>query len=139
MIVVVDASVAAMWFVPEKHSATASELLSSDHELVAPDLLRIEVCSALLKALRRGDLEADHVTESIDLLADAGIRWVPAVDLLEQAFPIARHHGGSIYDAVYAAAAKNLDAALITNDSKLAAVAKAHKVRCYLLSRGLPR
>jgi predicted nucleic acid-binding protein len=40
---VVDASVAVKWFVPEIHSAEALRLLSSDCELLAPDLLPSEL------------------------------------------------------------------------------------------------
>ena len=65
MIVVVDASVAAMWFLPEPFSERAAALLETGHELVAARLIRLEVASALLKAVRRGTLEAADAGEAI--------------------------------------------------------------------------
>lgn len=58
MILVVDAGVATMWFVPRNHSANAMLLLAQEFELVAPALIRIEIASALLKASRRKDIPA---------------------------------------------------------------------------------
>ncbi|OHC81211.1 MAG: hypothetical protein A3G73_01560 [Rhodospirillales bacterium RIFCSPLOWO2_12_FULL_67_15] len=57
MIVVVDASVAAMWFLPEPHSESAALLLDAKCELIAPDLMRLEVANALAQAARAGRSE----------------------------------------------------------------------------------
>jgi predicted nucleic acid-binding protein len=48
--IVVDASVAALWFLPQALSDQAGELLSSAEELVGPPLLRLEVESAVPRA-----------------------------------------------------------------------------------------
>lgn len=39
---VVDASVAAKWFVPEIHQPAALRLLDDRHELLSPDLITAE-------------------------------------------------------------------------------------------------
>ena len=49
MILIVDANVAVMWFVPEPSSEAAAALLDSADELVAPDYVHVEVASALPK------------------------------------------------------------------------------------------
>ncbi len=139
MILVLDASVAAMWFVPEEHSHSAALLLAPDYDLVAPDILRMEVASALLKALRRKEMAAADAVEALDTLSAAAIRMFPAADHVDTAFQLARRHGGSLYDAIYVALALHLHAPLVTHDAQLATVAKASGVRIALISEGLPR
>jgi predicted nucleic acid-binding protein len=60
MSIVVDASVALKWFLPEPDSAKAEELLGSHDILVAPTLIVSEVCNAVWKRLRRGETTAQH-------------------------------------------------------------------------------
>jgi len=55
---VVDASVAVKWFLPEPDAEPAVALLRAGHRLIAPDLLWIEVASVLWKVVRRGSLTA---------------------------------------------------------------------------------
>ena len=49
MTLVVDASVAVKWFLPEADTPSAERLLAFAGPLHAPDLLRIEVASAVWK------------------------------------------------------------------------------------------
>ena len=49
---VIDASVAVKWFVPEIYSDVASTLLDSKHHLIAPDLLFIEIGSVVWSRTR---------------------------------------------------------------------------------------
>jgi predicted nucleic acid-binding protein len=49
--IVVDASVAAKWFLPEKGSSAALALQEGPSQLAAPDLIRMEVAAAITKAL----------------------------------------------------------------------------------------
>ena len=66
--VVVDAGVATMWFVPERHSDRAAPLLAPEYQLVAPDLIRIEVGSAVLKAIRRDEMTLEDGEEALGTL-----------------------------------------------------------------------
>lgn len=125
MIVVLDASVAAMWFVPEAGSEAAARWLDSGYELVAPDWLRIEVASALVKALRRGTIDRVDAEGAMARLVAPALRLVPALDRLTAAFAIALEHGGSLYDGIYVALARSLDAPLLTHDDTMARVATA--------------
>ena len=43
---VVDASVAVKWYVPEIHSEAAAKLLSGPYELIAPDLILPEAAGS---------------------------------------------------------------------------------------------
>ncbi len=134
MIVVVDASAAAMWFLPEPHSEAAALLLDSDCELLAPDLLRIEVGSALLKATRRGAIDPEDATAALARLSVFSLRLERTGPYAEPAFKMAEPHGGSIYDGIYIALAKAYGAIVATNDAELARIARAVEVRAWLLS-----
>ncbi len=139
MIVVVEASVAAMWFLPEPHSPNAALLLTPDYDLVSPDLLRTEVAGALLKSLRKKQISSRDAVEALEILSAAGVRMFPAADYVDAAFHIALDHGGSLYDGIYLALARSLNAPVVTNDARLAAVAKAGHIRALMIGAGPPR
>ncbi len=139
MIVVVDASVAAMWFLPDANSQNAARLLDPGYDLAAPDLLSMEVASALLKALRRREISAGEAFEALEVLSAAGLRLFPADDYVDRAFQVTRRHGGSLYDGIYVALAQSLGAPVVTSDTRLAATATAAGIRAIMISEGPPR
>ena len=55
--IVVDASVAVKWLLPEPGVAAAQELLANEERLVAPSLIRTEVAAALARRARFGEIE----------------------------------------------------------------------------------
>lgn len=55
---VVDASVAVKWFLYEKNSDKAKALLERPCKWTAPDLLRVEIGSAITKSVRMERLNA---------------------------------------------------------------------------------
>ena len=61
--VVVDASVAIKWFVPEVHAEAARRLLREGMTLLAPDLIWAEVANALWRKWREKELPAEAVQE----------------------------------------------------------------------------
>ncbi|HVG07663.1 MAG TPA: type II toxin-antitoxin system VapC family toxin, partial [Thermoanaerobaculia bacterium] len=58
--IVVDASVAIKWFLPEQHSLQALRLLEGGRELVAPDLIWAEIGNVLWKRWRQGELADEN-------------------------------------------------------------------------------
>ena len=134
MIVVVDASVAAMWFLPEPHSESAALLLDAKCELIAPDLMRLEVASAFLKAARRGAID---FADAVAGLAPS-VRFERSGPYAEPAFEVAERHGGSVYDGIYVALAKAFSAVVATNDMELAKTARSAEVRVWHLSEPPP-
>ena len=138
MIVVVDASVAAKWFIPEPGSEAAAALLATPHEFVAPRLLQLELHSVFLKKLRRGMIDSDLAQQALRELELAIVAFRPTEELLDDAWRIAVRFGGSIYDAIYMALARELDAYLVSADESLIRVAQAADVRCGVLADGLP-
>ena len=105
---------------------------------MAPDLIHLEVGSALLKAMRRDEVPITDGVEVLSALLPAAIRTLPSANHVETAFEIARGHGGSIYDALYIALARTLGPPLITADRRLATVAGEAKVRATLIADGPP-
>lgn len=138
MNVVIDASVAAKWFLPEQYSQDALRLLSPEYELQAPDLIQVEVGSVMLKAVRRKWMDLDEAGRVLEDMAAAPVRLFPANQHIVEALRIAQQQGGSLYDAIHISLAHSLEAPLATNDTRLAATAKAAGVRTWLISDGQP-
>lgn len=134
----VDASVAVKWFLPEPASDRADALRNHPDPLVAPDLILLEVGNVLIRATRRGDLPLANAEEVMAKLAAGPVRLTRSTEFLTEALAIAGRHGGTLYDAVYVAVAQSLDAALVTDDRDMAAVARAAEVRTLPLAEGLP-
>lgn len=116
---VVDASVAVKWFMPEELAAEADQLLDSRYALTAPDLLWLEVGSAFWKKVRRGDVDADSARGILRDLARFPIHVAPSFPLSSPALDIALRHGVTIYDGLYIALALAERSEFITADRRL--------------------
>jgi predicted nucleic acid-binding protein len=127
---VIDASVAIKWVVPEVGSEAASDLLGQ--ELCAPSLWLAEVANALLKKARRGEITQDEARLRAQDLADAPIEPIELPILLPSAMRVAGELGHSIYDCFYLAAALLRDSTLVTADRRFAAKVAGHP---YLAAR----
>jgi len=110
---VVDASVAVEFLLRTPLGlALQPRLLQSD--LLAPDLIDVEVLAVLRRALLQGRLEARRAEEAIDDLAAWPLRRVASVSLLQAAWSF--RENVTAYDAVYIAVAARFDAPLLTAD-----------------------
>lgn len=121
---VVDASVAVKWLIPEEHSECAMKLLDDwfeeGLELNAPKLLRLEVTNALTKYVERRVIDAEKAQEGFEIFREIMLSYVEEDwPLIEDALKASMSTGLSIYDAVYFALAKRLEATLITADRRL--------------------
>jgi predicted nucleic acid-binding protein len=118
--IVVDASVIIKWFIPEVGAAPAKALLSAADELIAPELARIEVASALIRKGIRQELTGADVEKTLRTwfraLADGQIFLLPNADDIEAAAKLALELQHPLPDCLYLAAAERLGAALITAD-----------------------
>ena len=119
--VVVDASVAVKWFVPEIHAERAAGLLDGRYELLAPDLILPESTNAILKKVGRGELTADEGRQIIAALRDAPVETTPTAALMAPAYEIAGRTGRTVYDALYVALAVARECVFVTADARLAA------------------
>jgi predicted nucleic acid-binding protein len=117
--VVVDASVAVKWFVPEALSAAASRLLDGSFELWAPDLVVAEVGNTLWKKVGRAELAIADARDVLAAFARVPLTFVSSKSLIEAALEIATAHRRTIYDSLYVALAVARDCAFITADDRL--------------------
>ena len=118
-LVVVDASVAVKWLVPEVHSPAARALLREEAVLLAPDLIRAEVGNVLWKRWRRGDLGTAEVDAALEDFRRFPLEVHSSEPLLEGAWAIARESGLTVYDSLYVALAVTQQARLVTADRRL--------------------
>ena len=125
---VVDASVAIKWVVAETLTDEALAILASDSELVAPDLLPIEVGNVLWKKIRATDLTADQAFERFDGLGKMGIQIVGTGSIQSQAIQLAVETGRTVYDSLFLALAVAEDCRLVTADEHF--VNALHATRC---------
>ena len=116
---VVDASVAAQWFLPEPGSERALRLLAERHDLSGPDLLLSELGNVLWKRVRRGELSGAEGREILETMKDGSVTFHPTAGLIDLAFDLAVELGITVYDSLYLALAAALRAILVTADRKL--------------------
>jgi predicted nucleic acid-binding protein len=117
--VVIDASIAVRWFVPEPGSDAATLVLRADAVLLAPDIMPGEATSAWWKKHRRGEMSAEQVERALTRLLAVGIDLIPSAPLLARAVRFAVELDHAVYDCVYLALAIRQGARLATADGRL--------------------
>lgn len=73
--VIIDASVAIKWVVPEDDSSRALALRTS-HSFMAPQLILAEIANIIWKKNQRRELSGDEADVALGLLLMAGIEYV---------------------------------------------------------------
>jgi predicted nucleic acid-binding protein len=123
---VVDASVAAKWYLPEDLSEEATWFLEAggrgEARLVAPSLLLPELGNVLWHRHRRGDISSDRLREAWAAFEVAPLSFVEPGPLMPAALEIALVCGCTVYDALYVALAeahREEGAAVLTADGRL--------------------
>ena len=124
---ILDASVAAKWFLPgasETLAAEAADLLASYSagrlRLLVPDLFWPEVGNVLWKAARQGRMSRASAEQAIAALEGRRIPTARTAPLLSAAFTIAMSTDRTVYDSVYVALAVLSNMPLVTADERLA-------------------
>ena len=117
--VVVDASVAVKWFLPEIHAEAARRVLARRRELLAPDLIWAEVGNALWKQSRRAQISPEAARGILQDFERFPLRTSPAKALLEPAWELAARFDISVYDSLYLALAIGRRCVLVTADLAL--------------------
>ena len=126
-LIVLDASVAVKWFLPEKVETLATEALAlldrcgkNEIQIIVPDLFWVEFTSVLWKAIRRGNFPKASADAALTSLKRFDFPTVPSLKLLDSAFEIATAYGRTVYDGLYVALAVQTNSQLITADERLA-------------------
>lgn len=116
---VIDASIAVKWFIPESHSINALRLLDMGCELLAPDLIFAEFGNVIWKKWMRKELEPEVISPLLADLIRMRLRVVPIAVLADKAADIAITYRRSFYDSIYLALAVSAQGRMVTADEKL--------------------
>ena len=113
---VVDASVAIKWLLPEAYSEECLALLDRGQRIVVPDFLIAQVGSGLAKRVRTGDLKPAWTEHAMETLMRLPLVRVSMADLAVEAVGLAAHGKRPFYDAAYLALAVREGVPLVTAD-----------------------
>lgn len=130
---VLDASVAAKWFLSPSHESHTGEALAlferfvdGDVRFSVPDLFWAELGSAFWKAVRLGRFSRTSAETALSDLRNRDLLVYPIAPLLDEAFHIATLYDRSVYDSLYVALAVKTKQQLLTADERLANALAAH-------------
>ena len=130
---VVDASVAAKWFLPaagETLTHEAQHLLKSYSQghlrFLVPDLFWAEFANILWRSVRQGRWPQASADHALRALRDRRFPTVSSYTVLEEAFVIASAFSRTVYDGIYVALAVTSKTQFVTADERLANALAAH-------------
>ncbi len=125
---VVDASVAVKWYFPEigweRAAALLAARLEDDRELIAPDLIALELTNVLQKKIKLSHCDRDAAFDILALWASDRPEFVSSVELAPRALELSLLLDHPLYDCIYIAAAVEQAARLVTADARLARAAR---------------
>lgn len=133
--IVVDASVAVKWFVPEQDSDKAATILRSDQRLLAPDIIRIEVAATFTRLLRMGDIDPTKAQILLDKWRYYVVQQAIALEQtpkhLKDAEDLSMTLSHQLQDCLYLSMANRLNVVLLTADAKFCkkATAAGHDIK----------
>jgi predicted nucleic acid-binding protein len=124
---VLDANVAAKWFLPAAGETLAEDAFTlldkyakDEVRFIVPDLFWVEFANIMSKAVRLGRYPKASAEKALAALAQRDFPTVPSLKLLDSALQIATAFGRTVYDSLYVALAIQSNAQLITADEHLA-------------------
>lgn len=126
--VVIDANVSLKWFIEERGSLAARKLLDKGASFIAPDIFIPEVCNVVWKKVKTHEITLEHgqaIVANVPMVLDS---LVPSSELAKRAFDLAVQFNHPVYDCLYLVLAERESITLITDDAKLATVAKKAKL-----------
>lgn len=116
--IVVDASVAIKWLIPERDWSAARSLYISS-SLLAPELICAECCNILWKKHQRNELLKSEVLDAVEQITAFGVELIALRQLTQQACELSLYLGHPAYDCFYLAVAIAEDCPLVTADERL--------------------
>ena len=127
--IVVDASLAVKWFLPEPGAEAAAALLLEQDEIAGPDMLAVEVHATLVRGanmIKSNRVEAETAIQRFQAMIESGevtlIRSLP--NQIERAASLAIDLGHPLKDCIYLALAMEMGCDLVTCDARFAEKAK---------------
>ncbi|MGH9818000.1 MAG: type II toxin-antitoxin system VapC family toxin [Candidatus Acidiferrales bacterium] len=126
-LLILDASVAAKWYLPARDEPLADEAFQllrryeeGEVRFAVPDLFWAESANLLWKAVSRGRCTKQFAETALRELQERALPTVSSLPLLNLAFAIASAFQRSVYDSLYIALAVHSKAQFITADERLA-------------------
>jgi predicted nucleic acid-binding protein len=120
---VLDSCVALKWVLPESDSDKAIQVRDDAnagiHELLAPDILLVEVAHALARAERRGIIRPPEGARRLQNISNNSPALHSYLSLLPRAFAIASQFRVGVYDCLYVALAERERCKHLTADDRL--------------------
>jgi len=117
-VLVTDASVLVVALADDGQPGDSARARLRGEVLVAPEVVDLEVLSALRSQWAAGTVDRRRVELALADLRDLRLRRVPHQPLLVRCWEL--RENVSVYDASYVALAEILDATLLTADARLA-------------------
>lgn len=114
--VVVDASALVELLLQSPRQARVRQAVSGA-DMVAPDLINVEVLSTLRRLERLGTVTSVRASQAVEDLGVAPLRCWSTLTLLDIVWRL--RFNVSAYDACYIALARSLRCALVTSDARL--------------------
>jgi len=130
--VVLDASVAVKWFLPEIYQSESFEVLKSNSVIIAPSFLKVEFDSILSKWCRSGRLEYERAEEVRSVFNKIKIYFVDLEDIADISFEVSAKLPVTYYDALYLCTAKLYECKMVTFDRKFYKSVKDSEFETYV-------
>lgn len=124
-VLVIDASALVIALADDGVQGDSARTRLRGEELAAPELIDLEVVSALRRQFTVGAIDARRAELALRDLQDIPITRAPHRDLLARCWEL--RDNLSVYDAAYVALAEALSATLLTADR---ALVQAPKLKC---------
>lgn len=139
MRLLVDASVAVKFIVDEEDRQLAASLISEEHDLVAPDILLLEVNNVIWKKVRLKQVAREQALAAVGTMRFFFKQLLPSELHFRRAFELALELDHPVYDCVYLALAEREALLLVTADNRFASrlVGTPHEARIQSL-KALP-
>ena len=116
---VIDASVAVKWFLPEIHAEAAARLLDGSDDLLVPDLIFPEIGNILWKRIRREELSPVQAKAVLEAFGALPLIVHASWPLVLPALEIAAQTQRTVYDSLYIALAAQENTVMVTADEHL--------------------
>jgi predicted nucleic acid-binding protein len=127
MTLVIDASVAAKWVLPEIGADRAAKLREQDDDFIAPALIVSEIGNAIWKRVMWHEMPVEDGVRAGEIAVRLLSRLFPLEELLGRALEIAAELDHPIYDCFYLALAERERVPLVCADKRLREKAKRLK------------
>jgi predicted nucleic acid-binding protein len=123
-VTVLATSAAVDYLIGAGAAEQVTDILTSEGEVAAPDLIVFEVLAVLRRETLRGSLSPDRAFAALEDLADLAVELFPCLPLRQRAWELRKNLTAA--DALFVALAEQLNEPFATKDSALATAAKTH-------------